>query len=173
MEKRKKSSKKLNVKKIVILILVVLIAVISLGLAFKQEDDREAKEKEQQALVDANKNYETLDDGTQVNVSKKLMEDKSVESLIVTNPQITRKNGITTIVADVKNNSTENQGGFSVDLIFMEKDGDKITQLVGYIEKLSPGSSAELLVSGSYDFIDAYDYKIEKKQAATTTTTEE
>lgn len=172
MDKRKKSSKKLNVKRIVILILIVLIAVVSLGLAFKQDDDREAKEKEQQALVEANKNYQTLEDGTQVNISQKAMEDKSIDSLIVTNTQITRKNGITTIVADVKNNSTETQGGFSVNLIFMEKDGDKITQLVGYIEKLSPGATAELLVSGSYDFVDAYDYKIERKQAVTTTTKE-
>lgn len=169
MEKQKKNNKKLNVKRIVMLILIVIIAVVSIGLAFRQEDDREEKKQKEQQAIEANRNYQTLEDGTQVNISEKAMEDKSIDSLIITNAQITRKDGITTIIADVKNLSSENQGGFSVDLIFVEKDGDKIAKMVGYIEKLKPGETAELLVSGSYDFVDAYDYKIEKKQAATTT----
>jgi len=161
--RKKKSDKKINVKKIIILILVAIIAVIIVGIVFKKEDNREEVRKQQQQLAEAQRNYITLDDGTQVNTSKKIIEDKNIGTLVISNTQITRKKDITTVIADVKNTGTENAGKFSVNVTFIEKDGDEIASIVGYIQEVKPGDTLELIISGSYNFVDAYDFIIEKR----------
>lgn len=161
--KRKKNNKKLNVKKIVILIVTIILTVVIIGIIFKKIDDREARNQQQQELANAQKNYVTLEDGTQVNTSTKILEDKNVGTLVISNVQITRKNDITTIIADVKNTGTKNDGKFSVNVTFLEKDGDKITSIIGYIQEVKPGETLELVISGSYNFVDAYDFIIEKR----------
>lgn len=161
--RKQKDNKKINVKKIIILILAAIIAVIILGTVFKKEDNREAVRKQQQQLAEVQRNYTTLDDGTQVNTSKKIIEDKNIGTLVISNTQITRKNNITTVIADVKNTGTENAGKFSVNVTFIEKDGDEIANMVGYIQEVKPGETLDLVISGSHNFVDAYDFIIEKR----------
>lgn len=161
--RRKKNYKKLNIKKIVTLIVIIILIVVGMGIIFKKIDDREVKNKQQQELANAQKNYVTLEDGTQVNTSTKILEDKNVGTLVISNAQITRKNDITTIIADVKNTGKKNEGKFSVNITFLEKDGDKIASIIGYIREVKPGETLELVISGSYNFVDAYDFIIVKK----------
>lgn len=161
--RKEKKSKKINLNRILILIILVIAIVTIIGIIFKQKDDRAEKESKLQEQLESNKNYTTLENGVLLNTSKKIGESKSVKGLKVTNIQITQSNGITTIVADITNSTEKNVKGFSVNVIPIDKNGEEMTTLTGYIQEIESGKSTSLVVSTSYDFINCENIQIEEK----------
>jgi len=147
-------------------IIIVLSLVIIIGVKVNQNNDSEyispqvganGQEKSPEEFV------EQKLDGTKVNTSETLSKTKQVEGLEVSNIRLTEKNNVSHIVADVKNSTSSEKGGFAVDIIVLDKQGKEIAKLGAYIDKVNPGATVELNTSATVDFANAYDFKISKK----------
>ena len=88
----------MNKKTIIITLLIILALIIFIAIKKdKKQNNQEITENNQEILV------QTLEDGTKLNTSTKLLEIKKVENLEISNSQLTNKEGKTILLADVKN----------------------------------------------------------------------
>ena len=151
-----KKRKKINKKRILVLTTIVLIiaVVVVAGIKSINKDD---------AIVESGEKYvQMLEDGTKLNNSPKLKEEKQIEGLTFSNIQLTEKDNISVILADVTNNSNEVKGGFALNIKLLNEDGKEITTIIGYIRELQPKTTTQLNTQTTLDFANSYDIVIEK-----------
>ena len=158
----KKREKILVICLVIILVLVITLVILNV---FKNN-------KSKQTNVDNNvENSETkkesyveeMEDGTKINKNKKLNEAKKVDGLTITNIQLTTKDGMTTLLADVINNSDTKTELKTVNITLLDKDGKELTKLVGVINELEVGATTQLNISMTSDYVNAYDFKVTVK----------
>lgn len=104
------------------------------------------------------------EDGVKVNTSSKLSETKKIEGLEIYNIKLTEKENVTEILADVKNTTDKDVEGFYTIMTFLDKDGETIVQLNGYIPTVEANGIATLNTNSGGDFADAYDFKIVRSE---------
>lgn len=104
---------------------------------------------------------QNFDDGTKLNVSTKLNETKTVDGYEVTNIQLTNKDGITVILADVTNKTGKDQPEKPLVVKLFDKEGNELVKLDGMIEALKDGATAQLNMGVTADYANAYDFTIE------------
>jgi len=138
-----------------ITIIVVIFAVIT-GNENKTNEENKQEEVKEEFV-------EKLEDGTRLNTSKKLHETKKIDGMEISNFQVTEKGNVTVLLGTIKNTSESKKGGYPVDITILDKQGNEIIDVVGYIGELEPGQSEQLNVSASFDYANAYDFTIEKK----------
>ena len=104
-----------------------------------------------------------IDDGTKINVSPKLNQDTKINGLDIKNIQLTCKNGITTLLADVLNNTNKDSEIKNINIKFLDENNKEIRTVNGYIPALKIGETTKLNVSMSSNLIMAYDIKFSEK----------
>ena len=104
---------------------------------------------------------QNFDDGTKLNVSTKLNETKTVDGYEVSNIQLTNKDGITVILADVTNKTGKDQPEKPLVVKLFDKEGNELVKLDGMIEALKDGATAQLNMGVTADYANAYDFTIE------------
>lgn len=151
---------------IVLLIAVLIIAVVLIiGLA-KSKDAKKEKQDENSNNTEQvqNEEYvEVLEDGTKVNTSNKLKENKAFNGLEISNISIEEINNETILEADVTNTTSESQGDYGINLVIKDDEGNEIKKIAGYINYVEPQEKTKLKIKTSYDFANAYDFSIEKQ----------
>ncbi len=179
-KEQKKSTKKENPKKVVnnntkkklkvIGMLILLIAIIVIGIkviidinANKNQNGDKTGMNQTGTEHMAEENVSIAEDGTKVNISEKIKEEKELDGLKITDMEITEVDNVSTIIAKVKNDTEEEKGEYAVEIILLDNKGKEITTISGYIGKIKAGGSMSLSASATYDFVNAYDYKINKK----------
>ena len=161
-------------KKEKILILALIIMVIIVVLIGKARKKDNLPESPSQEVVQENENnaeeneineefVEVLDDGTKVNTSETLKEEKKVDDLSFTNMQLTNSDGQTVLLADVTNTGSTATELTLYDVIILDKDGNEVVTLGGLVSPLEPGETTQFNVSMTRDYANAYDFKIVKK----------
>lgn len=94
---------------IVLFVAVVIIAIVlfvSLGMSKnKKQTDEEGTTVVQQGSSIDEKYVEVKDDGTKVNTSNKLKENKTFDGLNISNINIETKNNETVVKADITNST--------------------------------------------------------------------
>lgn len=144
---------KKNEKILIIVLLAILIIVLIVVNVNKKGKD-----------VSDNNNSEeyvkTLEDGTKLNTSNKLSKTKKLNGLEITNIQLTTKNGMTVLLADVKNTTSSYKDVTSVTVTILDKDGNKLTSLKGLIAPLEAGATTQINIGVTSDYADAYDFEI-------------
>ena len=104
MPKSKKKEKTKNISlfpTIIIIVFVIIIAVCIVKIVGNKE-----KTTEQKNGKNNTESYvEEIQTGVKINKSTKLNEAKQVDGLKVSNIQLTTSNGMTTLLADVTNNT--------------------------------------------------------------------
>ncbi len=105
---------------------------------------------------------ETTDE-TYINTSEKLKESKIIEELEISNIRIEEKNDKSQILANIENNNEQIKGGFEVVVEVLDKEGNIMVGLNGYIDEVKPGETGILNISATSDFANAYDFNISKK----------
>ena len=103
-------------------------------------------------------------DGTKINISPKINETKTIDGLEITNIQITSSNGVTTLIADVKNNTDTATALKNVLVKFLDQNGKELVSVNGIIMPLEIGQSTKLNVSLSSNYVTAYDINIVNKK---------
>ena len=103
-------------------------------------------------------------DGTIVNTSEKLKENKEIEGFKISNIKFEEKNGQTELIADVTNTTGKAQKGFLVDIVLLDKQGKEIARIPGNIIETQAGETIEIHAGITERYANAYNFKLEKKQ---------
>lgn len=152
-------------EKIVILVLVVLVA-IALGIWLWQNNKikEQNKELEQQPLTQTNTTTEeyvqNLEDGSKVNISEEFNKEKKLDELTISNIQFREVGGITTLLADVTNNTGKTSEERMVKIEVIDKNGGVITTLRGTVDRVEDGQKVQLNIGVTADVANAYDFRI-------------
>lgn len=156
------------------IILVIAILIVGLIIIFNKKNDDNKNNNEVQMQQSTNTNdqqqkntekeefvYKT-DDGTKLNISTKLGEEREFQGLKIKNIQLTSKDNQTVLLADVTNNSGKDTQPIFINIILLDKNGDEVDKIPGIIAPLKNGASTQLNSSATSDYANAYDFKIEK-----------
>ncbi len=151
------------------IILLIAVLVIAIGLIIGLAKSKNVKKEEQKENITnvehiQNEEYvEVLDDGTKVNTSNKLKEDKEFNGLKISNISIEEKGNETVLEADITNISSKSQGDYGIYLVIKDDEGKEIKKIAGYINHIEQNEKTKLKIKTSYDFANAYDFEIEKQ----------
>ena len=159
MAKRKK---KQGIR-IVDIVLIIIIAIVIIIVAKKIISSKKTKEDNQIQNTETEQYVTVLDDGTKLNNSSKITENKKLQGLEITNTQITYNDGVTNLLANVKNTTKSNIDMQEVTIVLLDENGKELYQMPGIIEAVKAGETIQFNSSITADFANAYDFKIMKK----------
>lgn len=144
--------------------LLILIIVSSLIISIIWLITRGGKDKEVVAENTVKEEFvQVLDDGTKLNISSKLNETKKLGNFEIGNIQLTHKNGMSVVLADVVNKGSAVTNWTIIEVTLLDKNGNTINVLEGVIEDLQPGESTQLNMQTSSDYANAYDFTVKIK----------
>ena len=149
----KKSEKKMIL--ILVIVSILIIGVIWLVTRPKKEEIVENEVVEEFVQV--------LDDGTKLNTSSKLQEEKTINGLKIGNIQLTEKNGQLVLLADVTNPTEKDSEIFLIDIILYDKTGKEIATVPGIVSPIKAGGKTQLNAGITEKYANAYDFKVVKK----------
>lgn len=163
---------KKNEFKVILTIFLIMVLILVLVIVTKnrknknEQNDTQNIKTEQNVENTQNKKEEYVEvkkDGTKVNTSNKLKQEKTVDGLTVSNITITEKDNETTLRATVKNSSNTVKGDYTVKLKIKDNQGNIIKEITGYINTVKANEQTTLSIKTSYDFANAYDFEIVKQ----------
>lgn len=140
-------------KKIIILLIVVLIITLLLFIKNRINSREEP----------LNEFIQVKEDGTKVNISNKLKEEKEIDGLKIGNIQLTEKAGQLTLLANITNTTNKDLDAFLVDIILYNKQGKQIGTIVGIVSPVKSGKTIELKAGTTEMYANAYDFEVIKK----------
>ena len=174
MKRSKIKRRKSNYKKSLIIFIVLLIIIVLLIYFITSKKQKKQQEQINQlieqsqelTITDSNlaEYVKETNDGTKINISPKINETKTIDGLEITNIQITSSNGVTTLIADVKNNTDTATALKNVLVKFLDQNGKELVSVNGIIMPLEIGQSTKLNVSLSSNYVTAYDINIVNKK---------
>ena len=153
-----------------IIILVIIIGLIIGVVINKKEDPQEQvgtvdKEEEKQEEEEIEEKYTVkLEDGSKINVSEEFNTTKRYKDLEISNIQYTEKNGITVLLADVKNIGTSKHEIEIVKIAILGENGETITELNPIIGEIEVGETIKINANVSADVVNAKDLRIEEAE---------
>ena len=156
----KRSKKQNNYKsKRMLLIAIILVFLIICIIFFTQRNN-------ENNISNTNQNettqgyVEEIEPGVKINKSTKLNEAKDVNGILITNIQLTTESGMTTLLADVTNNTGSKTEVQTVDITLLDNNGQELTTVTGIISELEAGATTQLNIAMTSDYINAYDFKV-------------
>ena len=152
-----------NKKKVIIIALLILVILVGLKILIGNNKNRKNvnNANTSNAAIDE-KNVKTLSDGTRLNNSTKMQEIKTIDGLEISNIQLTEKDNVSILLGTVTNKTNETKGDYPVNIIIYDENEKEITPIGGYIGEVNPGESTQLNSSATFDYANAYDFRIEK-----------
>jgi len=138
---------------IVILIMLVIATVLIINNINKDKSYNEIKEEF----------VEQLNDGTRVNTSTKLKETKLFDGLEIKVNEVKEKDNVTLLLGTITNNTNEVKGDYPISIQVLDKQGNEIIVVGGYIGTIAPEETTQLNCSATFDYANAYDINITKK----------
>ena len=158
----------MKAKELMIVLLIIIVLLIVIIVAVNVNKNKENEENTQTpaiGVVEENKVEEFVEvqeDGSKVNTSEELKKTKTIEGLEISNIRLVENNNVSQVVADVTNSTNGTLGDFPVEIIVLDKEGNEITRIGGYIDRVNAGETVELNASATSDFANAYDFEIVK-----------
>ena len=163
VKKNRNKFRKIRIATCVIIIIIVFVVCFKI-LSKKDIDNTENNEKEFVLYDSSIANYvKKSEDGTKINISPKINQDMKLNELDIKNIQLTCKNGITKLLADVSNNTNKDSEMKNINIKLLDKNNKKIRTVSGYIPALKIGETTKLNVSMSSNLITAYDIEFSEK----------
>lgn len=147
---------------IILLVAVVLIAIVFFVVIIGGDKaNKEEQNTTTNETTNEEKYTEQLEDGTKLNTSEEFNSSKKYGNLEISNVQYTSKNGMSVLLADVKNNGTTVHEKEIVKITILGDNEEVITEIKPVIGKIEPGETIKLNASVTADVANARDYKIE------------
>lgn len=166
MSRVKKNRSKFRKIRIAIFGIIIIIVFIGLlKIIFKKDTKNTENSKNEFTLYDSSiADYvKQSDNGTKINISPKINQDMKLSGLDIKNIQLTCKNGITTLLADVLNNTNKDLAMKNINIKLLDENNKEIRTVNGYIPALKIGETTKLNVSMSSNLIMAYDIQFSEK----------
>ncbi len=149
-------------KRLYILIGAVALIIV-LIIAFTGKKDKNP-------VADTNTNS---GEETKVMTTQKMAEVKQYSGFEISNVQFKVENNMIVIEANVKNNTGVDKKGEVININVLDKEGNKITSVGGYIDPVKAGEStpiySTILANGAENKV--YDIEITEKREENTTNT--
>ena len=156
---KERNSNNSNDKKIFITLLAIILVII-IAILIMKFNKKEPEERQNETNTIANSYVEEVEDGIKLNKSTKLNEAKEVEGLQISNIQLTTKDGMTTLLADVKNITDKKTEVKAIEITLLKEDGSEIAKLIGIINEIEAGESTQLNIATTSDYVNAYDFEV-------------
>ena len=166
MSRVKKNRSKFRKIRIAIFGIIIIIVFIGLlKIIFKKDTKNTENSKNEFTLYDSTiADYvKQSENGTKINISPKINQDMKLNELDIKNIQLTCKNGITTLLADVLNNTNKDLAMKNINIKLLDENNKEIRTVNGYIPALKIGEITKLNVSMSSNLIMAYDIQFSEK----------
>ena len=160
----KKNKKKITLNPLIILIVIAVIIAIIVIININNNNNKTENITPQGQEEQNTESYvEEIETGLKINKSTKLNEAKEVQGLKITNIQLSTKDGMTTLLADVINNSGTKTALKTVEITLIDKEGNELTKVTGIVDSLDVEDSKQLNIGMTSDYVNAYDFKVEIK----------
>ena len=145
------------------ILIIVLVGVVIIGglLIWKNVSSKNNNEQEEEQVKE--EFVQVLEDGTKLNISNKLKEEKTIKGLKIGNIQLTQKNGQSVLLADVKNETAQDVEMFLINIILLDKKGKEIATIPGIVSPVKAGATVQLNAGITEDYANAYDFKVEQR----------
>lgn len=158
--------KKSEMKGIMILA-IVAIAVIGIIIGVrvgKEKDDKVDKiQGGSNAGIQQGEEYTQVNsEGEKINTSKKVNENKDTGEFTLSNVSLKETNGETAISARITNKSGKKQASFLGNIVLLDKSNNEIGRIPVRISELEEGQTMEIEATITENYVNAYDYKLEK-----------
>ena len=153
-----------NEKRWIVLLVVVVIIAIILGIVIvkgRENNSVQQGETTLGTLENEEKYVIELEDGTKLNTSEALKNEKTYKNLSITNIQYTEKEGISILSADVTNKGETIHESEIVKITILGENDETIAEINSVIGKINPGETVRLNASILGDVLNAKDFKIE------------
>lgn len=169
---RTKKTKKINIKKVLIVLLLVMIIMgIFIYVNCNNNDKNDVNkiiENEENiatnnlSLIDFNNKENVKIDGEiKENISDMFLKDKQFDGMYLTKISLKSQNGIVTFLATIENKSGSIFNEKNIKIVFLDKNQNEIGIMRGYVPELKMGEKSNIDFSTSFDYTNAYDFKIE------------
>ena len=109
------------------------------------------------------KYVEVGDDGSKVNTSEALKSNKVVNNVEFSDIQLSQRDGETLLTATVKNNGSERNELFAVDVTLIDDAGQDIITISGLVAPMDAGATASFETSTTLDYANSYDFRVSAK----------
>lgn len=147
-------------KKMILILLIITIIVAIIFIKSKNKKTNTEIQEEQQG-TQSSEYVQQFEDGTKQSTSPKLNETKKVGDIEISGIQIIEKNGIATLTANVKNNSSATKKEFPLTIKLLNKSGEVIETLGAYVGTIKSGETRGIIASINMDISEVYDISIE------------
>ena len=147
-------------KRMILIIVLVGVLIIAGLLIWKNGAKNNNEDGAQQPKEEF---VQVLEDGTKLNVSNKLKEEKTIKGLKIGNIQLTEQNGQSVLLADVRNEGTQDVEMFLINIILVDKEGKEIATIPGIVSPVKAGATVQLNAGITEDYANAYDFKVEQR----------
>ncbi len=156
----------MNKKEAIVIGVIIVIMVIILLVVINVSKNKNTEDTKNLGSTGGEDNYveeefvERMEDGTRVNTSSKLAETKKSNGYEISNITLTEKGNLTSVRATITNTTSQKRGDEPIYLEVIDKNGNVLTEIEGYLDTLQPGASSTLKIDTTADFANAYDYRI-------------
>ena len=164
-----KNERKMKIILIAIIIIVLIVATVWLALLLTNKNNKmiqttKTENQIQNETIEQKELTKKEDDGTIVNVSQKLNENKEIDGFIITNINFTEKDGNSEMLACITNKTGYAQEGFLVDVVLYSQQGNEIGRIPASVLPTEANETIQIRAKITENYINAYDFKLEKKQ---------
>lgn len=153
-------------KGLLILILVAALIIVAMIIFTKpkqkEEQNTNSTTQPSQTEISQGEYTKVEQDGTVVNTSEKLKEDKMEAGFEISNISYS-ENGHTVLVADVTNMTGKDQAGFMADIVLLDKEGKEQGRIPVSITETKSGETIGIQAGITARYANAYDFRLEKK----------
>mgnify|MGYP004555019563 FL=1 len=166
--KRQNNKKQHNLKfiisGIIIIICIVLVFIVKINSKKDELNDNSKENDEGISLYDTSisEYVKETEDGIKINTSALINSDKMLDNLTITNIQLIYNSGITSLTANVTNNSNVETPITTITAILKDEKEQEICNVKGVIRALKIGETGRLNISMSGNFITAYNIEFSK-----------
>ena len=166
--KRQNNKKQHNLKfiisGIIILICIVLVLIVKINKKKDKLNDNSKENDEGISLYDTSisEYVKETEDGIKINTSALINSDKMLDNLTITNIQLIYNSGITSLTANVTNNSNVETPITTITAILKDEKEQEICNVKGVIRALKIGETGRFNISMSGNFITAYNIEFSK-----------
>ena len=155
--------KKIKNKGIFLILIGIVILISILVLVANKKEVNDSSQNNETKKENAISYVKEVEEGVQLNTSSKIREEKKLGDLTIKEAQLTTKSGMTSFLADVKNNGTIKTETKLVTVKLLNKNGEVLATLTGVINPLEPGGTTELNIATTSNYIESFDYTITEK----------
>ena len=150
----KHAKRKRELKFIILCVIIAIVVIIAIIIGINK------KKKVQKNQTNEESYIQKMEDGISINKSTKLNEAKLVNGLLVSNIQLTEKDGMTTLLADVTNKTEQKTEFKKLKIILLDENENEIATMTAFVNSIEAGETTQLNASTTSNYIKAYDFKI-------------